>query len=150
MHTARLPSTSVEAQARYALSTPPLKATMTDWRPSRRSKRRACLASGPSAPGLLVVILLLLLFIFVEVVEIVVVASEVLFVFVLVLVVIQIVVVVREVELVGTGHDEVLATFRTTEGVAVLVVLGVNLVELALGAGRHTGSKQQGCVERRK
>src|SRR5215510_8351749 len=64
----------------------------------------------------------------------------VVFVFVEVVVIVKIVVfVVGDIELVGTRHNEVLATLRTAQDVSFLVVCGVNFVVFALWTGRHTG-----------
>src|SRR5882672_10815684 len=113
------PSTCVAAQARYALSTPPLKATMTESKPESRVKR------------LLVEILFFVEILLVVVVEVVLVFID----FVIVVVVIGI----GDLDGVGAHQHEVLAALGTTEGVAVLEVRRLIFVEFARGAGRHTG-----------
>src|SRR5688572_9776556 len=129
MQRAREPRTFVAARPRYALSTPPLNATIADSQDASSSRRRA---------SLLVEILLFL--VLVEIVFVVLILFE----FVLVLVVqIVVFVAVGEIDLVGTDHDEGLATLRTAQGVPLLEVLGVNLVEVAFRTGRHTGSMQR-------
>src|ERR1051325_4210040 len=110
------PRTCVAAHARYALSTPPLNATMTESKSASSAKR-----------GSLFVKVLF----FVEgvlVVEIVLVLVEI---FVLV---------VGDLDFIGACHHEVLAALRATERVTLFVISGLDLVEFALGAGRHTGS----------
>src|SRR6266566_1106671 len=123
------PSTCVAAQARYALSTPPLKATMTESKPESRVKR------------LLVEILFFVEILLVVVVEVVLVFIDFVIVVVFILVEVFVLVIgIGDLDGVGARQHEVLAALGTTEGVAVLEVRGVNLVEFALGAGRHTGS----------
>src|ERR1043165_9019149 len=118
------PRTCVAAQARYALSTPPLNATMTESKSASSAKR-----------GSLFVKVLF----FVEgvlVVEIVLVLVEILFFLIFVLV-------VGDLDFIGACHHEVLAALRATERVTLFVISGLDLVEFALGAGRHTGSMRR-------
>src|ERR1041385_3710875 len=97
------PRTCVAAHARYALSTPPLNATMTESKSASSAKR-----------GSLFVKVLF----FVEgvlVVEIVLVLVEILFFFVLVLVVVVVeifVLVVGDLDFIGACHHEVLAALQ--------------------------------------
>src|SRR5688572_13915950 len=113
MQMARGPRTLVAAHARYALSTPPLKATITESYDASSSKRRC---------SLLVVILFFL--VFVEVVFVFLIVSEFVFFLleILILVLVLVLILVGEIDLVGTDHDQVLATFRTTQGVPLLEV----------------------------
>src|SRR5688500_13507985 len=67
-----------------------------------------------------------------------------LLVFLLVVVVLEVIVIfVGEIHLVGAGHDQTLPALGAADGVTFLEVVGVNLVEITLRAGRHTGSMQR-------
>src|SRR3954470_3120687 len=115
------PRTCVGAQARYALLTPPLNATMTESKSASRAKR------GP---------LFVKVLFFVEgvVVEIVLVLVDILFFFfvlVLVVVVEIFVLVVGDLDFIGACHHEVLPALRATERVTLFVISGLDLVEFA-------------------
>src|ERR1043165_9107161 len=104
------PRTCVAAQARYALSTPPLNATMTESKSASSAKR-----------GSLFVKVLF----FVEGVLVV----EIVFflLFVLVVVVVEIfVLVVGDLDFIGACHHEVLAALRATERVTLFVMTGAD------------------------
>src|SRR5688500_5399814 len=79
-------------------------------------------------PCSLVNVLYLFVLIVVEVVLVI------LFLVVLVVLIEIILLVVDQVDFVGTRQDEVLAAFRTAQGIPLFEVIGVNLVELALWA----------------
>jgi hypothetical protein len=90
---------------------------------------------------LLVEILFLVeILLLVVVVEVVLVFIELVVLVVIFIVVEVFVLVISDLDVIGAHQHEALAALGTTEGVAFLEVRGVNLVEFALGAGRHTGS----------
>ena len=72
----------------------------------------------------------------------------VLFLFVVIFeVVVEVVVFVGQVHFVSAQHDEVLAALGAAEEIALLVVSGVDFVEITFWAGRHTGSMRLRCRE---
>src|SRR5262245_41824038 len=118
------PRTRVAAQARYALSTPPLKATIRESKPARRSKRRRSSGALFRSPrrGSLVKILFFVEGVLIVELVLVFVFAEILVVFVLevlVFLLLLLVVIVGDFDFVGAHEHEVLAALGATEGVAL-------------------------------
>ena len=70
-------------------------------------------------------------------------------IFFFVVIIVEVVICVGEIQLINPYQNEILAALRTTQSVSFLEVLGVNLVVLALWAGRHMGSMRRNGPRRR-